>query len=122
MPTLTSNQVRLHYQQFGEGPDVVLVHALTSNLAVWLATPLVYALAEQFRVTVYDLRGHGHSEAPPTGYTSADMAQDLLGLLDQLHIDRAFLVGHSFGGVIAVHAAALASFHREVGNGNGSGG
>ncbi len=108
MPYLTTNQVRLHYQQFGEGPDVVLIHALTSNLAVWLGTPLVYLLAEQFRVTVYDLRGHGQSEVTATGYTSANMAHDLLGLLDQLHIERPILVGHSFGGVIGVHALALA--------------
>lgn len=106
MPYLSSNQVRLHYQQFGEGPDVVLIHALTSNLAVWLGTPLVYLLAEQFRVTIYDLRGHGQSEVAPTGYTSENMSRDLHGLLEQLNIDRPVLVGHSFGGVIAVHAMA----------------
>jgi len=107
MPYLTSNQVRLHYQQFGEGPDVVLIHALTSNLALWLGTPLVYALAEQFRVTLYDLRGHGQSEVALAGYTSAHMAADLDGLLRTLKIERAFLVGHSFGGVVGMHAAAL---------------
>lgn len=107
MPYLTCNQVRLHYQQFGEGPDVVLVHALTSNMAVWLGTPLVYALAEQFRVTLYDLRGHGQSQVTETGYTSADMAADLHGLLLGLNIERAVLVGHSFGGVVGMHAAAL---------------
>lgn len=107
MPYLNSNQVRLHYQQFGDGPDVVLVHALTSNLAVWLGTPLVYQLAEQFRVTIYDLRGHGQSEVTPTGYTSQNMALDLLGLLEELKIERPFLVGHSFGGVIGVHTMAL---------------
>jgi pimeloyl-ACP methyl ester carboxylesterase len=107
MPYLTSNQARLHYQQFGEGPDVVLVHALTSNLAVWLGTPLVYLLAEQFRVTLYDLRGHGQSEVTLTGYTSDNMARDLHGLLEQLNIQQPILVGHSFGGVITVHALAL---------------
>jgi 3-oxoadipate enol-lactonase len=107
MPYLTSNKVRLHYQQFGEGPDVVLIHALTSNLAVWLGTPLVYALSEQYRVTLYDLRGHGQSEIAPNGYTSIDMAHDLQGLLESLEIDRAVLVGHSFGGVVAMHTAAL---------------
>jgi 3-oxoadipate enol-lactonase len=107
MPYLDSNKVRLHYQQFGEGPDVVLIHALTSNLAVWLGTPLVYALAEQYRVTLYDLRGHGQSEVAPAGYTSADMAHDLHGLLETLGIERAVLVGHSFGGVVGMHHATL---------------
>jgi pimeloyl-ACP methyl ester carboxylesterase len=107
MPYVTGNRARLHYQQFGEGPDVVLIHALTSNLAVWLGTPLVYALAERYRVTLYDLRGHGQSEVTPAGYTSADLAADLDGLLQTLKIERAFLVGHSFGGVVGLHAAAL---------------
>jgi 3-oxoadipate enol-lactonase len=107
MPYLNSNGVRLHYQQFGDGPDVVLIHALTSNLAVWLGTPLVYALAERYRVTLYDLRGHGQSEITPAGYTSADMSHDLNGLLENLAIERPILVGHSFGGVIAMHHAAL---------------
>jgi pimeloyl-ACP methyl ester carboxylesterase len=107
MPYATCNQVRLHYQQFGDGPDVVLIHALTSNMAVWLGTPLVYALAEQFRVTLYDLRGHGQSEVTPAGYTSADLAADLRDLLRALRVERPFLVGHSFGGVVGMHAAAL---------------
>jgi pimeloyl-ACP methyl ester carboxylesterase len=107
MPYLSANNVCLHYQQFGEGPDVVLLHALTSNLAVWLGTPLVFALAEHYRVTLYDLRGHGQSEVTPSGYTSADLAADLHGLLQTLGLERAALVGHSYGGVIAMHTAAL---------------
>jgi 3-oxoadipate enol-lactonase len=107
MPYINSNKVRLHYQQFGEGPDVLLIHALTSNMAVWLGTPLVYALAEQYRVTLYDLRGHGNSEIAPNGYTSADMAHDLHGLLEGLGIERPILVGHSFGGVVGMHTAVL---------------
>jgi len=107
MPYQISNNVLLHYQQFGDGPDVVLIHALTSNMAVWLGTPLVYALAEQYRVTLYDLRGHGQSEIVPNGYTSADMAHDLHGLLAGLGIESPILVGHSFGGVVGMHTAAL---------------
>lgn len=107
MPYLQANGTRLYYQQFGEGPDVVLIHALTANLAVWMGTPLVYSLAETHRVTIYDLRGHGQSEVQPEGYTSLNMAHDLIGLMDAVGIDRAILVGHSFGGVIGVHAAAL---------------
>ncbi len=64
-------------------------------------------LARSFRVTAYDLRGHGYSEVPPSGYTSADQAGDTLAIMDALGIERAMLVGHSFGGVIAMHAAVL---------------
>jgi pimeloyl-ACP methyl ester carboxylesterase len=58
-------------------------------------------------VTAHDLRGHGYSDVPPDGYTSADQAADVLAIMDALDIDRAMLVGHSFGGVIATHAAVL---------------
>ena len=77
MPDVVVNGTRLFYQQSGTGPDVVLIHAVTSNQAVWVFTGLADALASDgYRVTTYDLRGHGASERPPTGYTSADMAAD----------------------------------------------
>jgi 3-oxoadipate enol-lactonase len=107
MPDVVVNGVRLYYQQSGSGPDVVLVHAVTSNQAVWMFSGLTDALAADFRVTTYDLRGHGASERPPTGYTSAATAADLRGLHADLGLGPALLVGHSFGGVTALHAAAL---------------
>ncbi|HVK09231.1 MAG TPA: alpha/beta hydrolase [Gemmataceae bacterium] len=106
MPEVVVNGTRLHYQQHGAaGPDVVLLHAVTSNLAVWLFTGLVDALAADHRVTLFDFRGHGASERPPTGYTSADMADDFAGLHRELGLGPAYLVGHSFGGVVGLHAA-----------------
>lgn len=107
MPFLTLNGTRFHWQQAGHGPDVVLIHAATGNLSVWLFINLLETLAEEFRVTAYDLRGHGASDAPPTDYTSADMAGDLKGLHAALGLGPAFLVGHSFGAVVAMHAASL---------------
>jgi pimeloyl-ACP methyl ester carboxylesterase len=108
MPEVEVNGARLYYQQAGEGPDVVLVHAVTSNLAVWVFSGLVDALASDFRVTYYDLRGHGRSERTPSGYTSAAMAEDFRALHAALNLAPACLVGHSFGGVVSMHAAALA--------------
>ena len=75
MPHVFANGTRLYYQQTGEGPDVVLTPPVTSNQAVWVFTGLADAVAAAgFRVTTYDLRGHGASDSQPTGYTSADMA------------------------------------------------
>jgi pimeloyl-ACP methyl ester carboxylesterase len=108
MPEVEVNGTRLFYQQSGAGPDVVLVHAVTSNQAVWVFSGLVEALATDFRVTTYDLRGHGMSARPATGYTSAVMAEDFRQLHAALGLNPAYLVGHSFGGVVGVHAAALA--------------
>ena len=107
MPDIVVNGTRLYYQQAGSGPDVVLVHAVTSNQAVWMFTGLVDSLATDFRVTSYDLRGHGASERPLSGYTSATMAEDYRQLHASLGLGPALLVGHSFGGVVALHAAIL---------------
>ena len=106
MPHVNANGVSLHYQQAGAGPDVVLLHAVTANMAVWLVSNLVDTLARDYRVTAYDLRGHGLSEATPTGYTSADMAEDFRALHDALGLGPAYLIGHSFGAVVAMHVAA----------------
>jgi pimeloyl-ACP methyl ester carboxylesterase len=53
----------------------------------------------------YDLRGHGKSDMPETGYTSVDMASDLAGLMDRLKLKKAHLIGHSFGGEVALQMA-----------------
>lgn len=100
-----SSGLRVHYQQVGEGPDVVMVHGITGNLAVW-HLHLVPALGDRFRTLTYDLRGHGHSDTPPSGYSPDDMAADLLELLDALEIERPVVVGHSYGADVALYFAA----------------
>ena len=106
MPKITTNGLTMHYQQLGEGPDVVLIHGITGSLAMWYMN-IGPALAKEYRVTMYDLRGHGYTDAPPTGYTTADMAEDLHGLLDEIGIAQAHFLGHSYGGAVALHLGAL---------------
>ena len=106
MPTITANGVDLHYLQMGSGPDLVMLHGLSGNLAVWHLR-MVPLLQEHFRVTTYDLRGHGNSSMPPSGYTTRNMATDLRALLDELGIAQADIVGHSFGADIALHFALI---------------
>jgi pimeloyl-ACP methyl ester carboxylesterase len=101
LPKAQINGFTLHYQQMGTGADVVMIHGLFSNLAFWYFG-IMANLAGRHRVTAYDLRGHGYSDVPASGYTSADMAADLGALLDQLGIERAHLVAHSFGGSVAL--------------------
>ncbi len=107
MPRIAVDDLHFYYQQTGEGPDVVLIHGITGNMAIWPLIDLIDTLASEFRVTYYDLRGHGYSDTPPTGYTSADMAADLHRLQEVLGLGPSYLVGHSFGAVVALHAAAL---------------
>jgi pimeloyl-ACP methyl ester carboxylesterase len=100
-----SSGLKLHCQQVGEGPDVVMVHGITGNLAVWHLR-LVPALADRCRMLTYDLRGHGLSDTPPTGYSLDDMAGDLLELLDAYELERPVVIGHSYGADIALYLAA----------------
>lgn len=106
MPQVSLGNLNTHYQQTGKGPDVVLLHGFTSNLAMWMFSPLLPALSPEFRVTSYDLRGHGMTDAPPSGYTSADLANDFAQLHDALDLGPAYIVGHSLGGVVGMHAAS----------------
>ncbi len=106
MATASIRGVNIHYQRAGVGPDLVLVHGLAANLAFWYLG-VFPALRPAFRVTAYDLRGHGCSEMVPFAYTSKDMAGDLAGLLDHLGVERAHVVGHSFGAAVALHFAVL---------------
>ena len=107
MPKIEANNLNFHYWISGQGPDViVLVHGLGGNLAGWHLT-IVPELQRDYRVLTYDLRGHGRSDAPPAGYTTGDMVQDLHGILDALGIEKAALVGHSWGADIVLHFALL---------------
>src|SRR5579859_8195722 len=108
MPKHRVNNIEFHIQQAGSGPDVILIHGVTGDLSIWFLCKAMQELSKNYRVTAYDLRGHGYSEVPLRGYTSADHAADVLALMDHFEMPRARLVGHSFGAVIALHAAVLA--------------
>jgi pimeloyl-ACP methyl ester carboxylesterase len=101
---LLKSGIKIHYQQVGEGPDLVMVHGLTGNQAVW-HLKIAPMLWDHFRILTYDLRGHGYSDMPPRGYSAGDMATDLEQLMDALDIEQADVVGHSFGADIALYLA-----------------
>lgn len=86
------------------GPVVVLSGSLGSNLSMW-DPQLEPLLAAGFRVVRYDHRGHGRSPAPPGPYSVAELAGDLLGLLDRLGVGRVSLVGLSLGGMVGMWLA-----------------
>jgi pimeloyl-ACP methyl ester carboxylesterase len=88
-------------------PPVVFVHGLVidnlSSFYYTLAGPVTQAGHES---VLYDLRGHGFTDRPPSGYGVGDAVADLIGVLDALQVeDGAILVGNSFGGMVATQAA-----------------
>lgn len=91
--------MKINWRRAGAGPSVVLVHAVACELALWDAQ--VEALAAHHDLVRYDVRGHGKSELPAPSFTFDDLADDLEGLLGQLGIAQAHVVGLSMGGVIA---------------------
>lgn len=99
MPFAAVNGARLHYRFDGpEGaPVLVLCNSLGTDLSMW--DPQVPAFARKLRVLRYDRRGHGASAVTPGPYTIEQLARDVLGLLDQLGIDRVRFCGLSLGGM-----------------------
>lgn len=94
-----ANGVEIEYSIDGErGPWVIMSHSLGCTLEMWDAQ--VPALQGRYRVLRYDTRGHGRSEGTSGLYTLEMLAQDALGLLDHLGIERAHWVGFSMGGMI----------------------
>ncbi|MFL5481268.1 MAG: alpha/beta fold hydrolase [Gemmatimonadaceae bacterium] len=99
--TLNVGDALINYDVSGNGPAVVFIHGWTHNLSVW--DDQVAALKSRYRVVRFDSRGFGRS----TGYADASAdPQDLLTLLEALHIPRAYIVGHSRGGDVALRFAA----------------
>jgi len=86
---------------YGEtGPPLILLHGLGSRGVSWW--PVIDALAVHFRLIVPDLRGHGDSDKPSSGYALTDFAADLDGLIAQLDLDQPAIIGHSLGAVITM--------------------
>jgi pimeloyl-ACP methyl ester carboxylesterase len=95
------NGETLAYVPMGDpaGAPAVLIHGFTDNARDWV--PLVPYLNPHLRLILVDLRGHGRSSKPECCYTRLDFAYDVKLLLDALHIERADIVGHSMGSIVA---------------------
>jgi 3-oxoadipate enol-lactonase len=87
-----------------DAPTLVLSNSIGSDWRMW--DGLVPTLTARFRVLRYDTRGHGSSEVPPGPYTIAELAGDLIELLDELGIERPHLAGLSLGGMTGMWLAA----------------
>ncbi|MCP3749445.1 alpha/beta fold hydrolase [Pseudomonas sp. SBB6] len=93
----------LHYEEYGQGEPLVLLHGLGSSCQDWEMQ--VPTLARQYRVILMDIRGHGRSDKPRERYSIASFSADLLALLEQLQTGPVHLVGLSMGGMIGFQFA-----------------
>lgn len=100
--------IRLHYLDSGSTEatrtTLLLLHGLTANARIF--EPLADLLAPDYRVIAVDLRGRGLSDKPRTGYSMAEHAADVIGLMDALGLERCIVGGHSFGGLLTIFLAA----------------
>jgi pimeloyl-ACP methyl ester carboxylesterase len=101
---VTANGLRLRYRDWGgAGTNIVLLHGLASNARIWdLVAPRI---GEQWRVIALNQRSHGESDGPDDGYSFEEVTSDLVQALDQLAIERAVVIGHSWGANVAAEFA-----------------
>ncbi len=108
MPFLELKDGRLHYELEGssQAPVLVFSNSLACALGMW--EPQMKPFTQRFRVLRYDQRGHGESAVTPGPYTTAQLAGDVLALLDGLKIERAHFCGLSMGGAAGMWLATNA--------------
>jgi pimeloyl-ACP methyl ester carboxylesterase len=96
--------VRMRYRQQGEGPPVLLLHGWGGAIESW--GPVYDDLQRAYTAYAVDLPGFGASSLPPTPWGSADYSQWLLHVMARLQLDKPHIIGHSFGGQVAIRLAS----------------
>lgn len=111
MPLIQLNDLNFYYEIEGEGFPLVLIAGLSCDISNWVFTkPL---LMKNFQVITIDNRGAGRTQIPSDPYTIAQMGEDVIALLDYLHISKAHFLGHSMGGAVAQTIALQAPHYIE---------
>ncbi|WP_397451758.1 alpha/beta fold hydrolase [Pseudomonas sp. NA-150] len=93
----------LHYEEYGQGSPLLLVHGLGSSCQDWEYQ--IPALAAHYRVIVMDVRGHGRSDKPKERYSIPGFTADIEALIEHLQLGPVHLVGLSMGGMIGFQLA-----------------
>jgi len=105
MEKINVNGIELAYTRRGKGTPLVLLHGYPLDSHLW--DDVAPLLEDTFGLILPDLRGFGESTTVDSPYTMDDYASDIAGLLDQLGIQKAAIVGHSMGGYVALAFARL---------------
>ncbi len=106
MPSFSARGFAIYYERYGEADrtPLVLIMGMGGTCQGWTVTT-VPELSKQRPVIIFDNRGAGRSEDPGTPFTSKDMADDTLALLDELELERAHVLGGFLGGMVAQELA-----------------
>ena len=105
MNTVTVGDIDISYEVMGEGPPLVLIMGLTATMD-WWDPQFLDALSRKRQLLIFDNRGAGRTGAPADQkFTISQMADDTIGLMDALGMDRADVMGVSMGGMIAQELA-----------------
>jgi pimeloyl-ACP methyl ester carboxylesterase/uncharacterized RmlC-like cupin family protein len=96
---ISTNGTTIHVRIAGSGPAILLLHGYGDTGDMW--TPLATELMADHTVIVPDLRGMGLSAVATGGFTKKNQAEDMAGVLDALHIQKADVVGHDIGNMVA---------------------
>jgi len=103
MPSILSDGTRIHFDERGSGPPLILLMGLGAPGSLW--ADHVSAYERHFRCFLIDNRGAGESDQPPGPYTTRMMAEDTARLMQSLGIERARVAGISMGSGIAQELA-----------------
>ncbi len=96
--------IDINYIQYGEGKDIILLHGWGQNIA--MMRPIGDYLADRFRITILDLPGFGESEEPHEAWTIEKYSLMLEKFAEMLEIKKPIIMGHSFGGRVAIRFSA----------------
>ncbi len=96
--------IEVNYIQYGEGKDIVLLHGWGQNIQ--MMKPLGDAFCDKFRITILDFPGFGETKEPPEPWNIEKYSLLLEGLIKQLKIKKPIIMGHSFGGRVAIRYSA----------------
>jgi 3-oxoadipate enol-lactonase len=103
MPKVKVNDININYKVEGQGEPLVMINGI--NAARWSLLLQTRAFKKYYQVITFDNRGVGKTDKPDGPYTTKIMADDTIGLMDYLAIDRANILGMSMGGAIAQELA-----------------
>lgn len=95
----------INYIQYGKGQDIILLHGWGQNIQ--MMDPLGKNFADKFKITIFDFPGFGGSQEPDYAYNISDYVEVLHDLIKELKIENPIIIGHSFGGRVAIFYSSM---------------